>query len=55
MTGAWAGAIVSTNKNGVYVTVSQEKWDKTTEMIAKTVEKVEAFDGWLSLKHLERW
>jgi hypothetical protein len=26
--GAWAGSVISTDGKGVYVTVSQEKWDK---------------------------
>jgi hypothetical protein len=48
--GAWAGAIVSTDETGVYVTVSQEKWDKAKEMVAKTVEEVEENDGCLVRK-----
>jgi hypothetical protein len=52
--GAWAGAIVSTNEGGVYVTVSQEKWVKAQNMIAKTVKEVDEFDGWLLRKDLER-
>jgi hypothetical protein len=52
--GAWAGAIVSSDESGVYVTVSQEKWVKAKGMIAKTVAEVTEFNGWLTRKDLER-
>jgi hypothetical protein len=52
--GAWAGALVSTNESGVYVTVSKEKWHKAKEMVAKTVDEVERNEGWLDRKDLER-
>jgi hypothetical protein len=52
--GAWAGAIVSTDKEGVYVTVSQEKWEKAQGMVAATVAETEENQGWLIRKDLER-
>jgi hypothetical protein len=38
--GAWAGSIVETDGRGVYVTVSQEKWDKTKRYIGDIVEEL---------------
>jgi hypothetical protein len=52
--GAWAGAMVSTDDAGVFVTVSQEKWEKAQSMIAATVAEVEEYDGWMDRKTLER-
>jgi hypothetical protein len=34
--GAWAGAVVSTDKSGVYVSVSKEKWEKAKLLIWRT-------------------
>jgi hypothetical protein len=53
MPGAWTGDMVSTDDTGVYVTVSQEKWVKAKDMVAKTVAEVNANDGWLVRKDLE--
>jgi hypothetical protein len=52
--GAWAGAIVSSDEEGVYVSVSQEKWEKAQTMIAATRAEVAAHQGWLGRKDLER-
>jgi hypothetical protein len=52
--GAWAGAMASTDEDNIFVTVSQEKWDKSKEMIAKTIEEVRGNDGLLVRKDLER-
>jgi hypothetical protein len=52
--GAWGGAMTSTDGDNVYVTVSQEKWDKSKAMIAKTMEEISATDGWLVQKDSER-
>jgi hypothetical protein len=52
-TGAWAGAIVSTDEAGVFVTISQEKWEKAQGMIAATVAEVEECNGWMDKKTLE--
>jgi hypothetical protein len=42
--GAWAGSVVSTNEDGVFVEVSQERWDKT-KLILKALEEVLEDDG----------
>jgi hypothetical protein len=36
--GAWAGSVVETNDDGVFVTVSQEKWDKCKRYIGDIIE-----------------
>jgi hypothetical protein len=51
--GAWAGAIVLMDDEGVYVTVSQEKWEKVQQMIAATVAEAEESQEWLLRKELE--
>jgi hypothetical protein len=51
--GAWAGAVVSTDADGVYVSVSQEKWDKSKTVIKATKDEMEEIDGWLQRKDLE--
>jgi hypothetical protein len=52
--GAWAGAVVSTDDDGVYVSVSQEKWDKAQEMIKLTSDECRDNEEWLERKMLER-
>jgi hypothetical protein len=52
--GAWAGSVISTDGRGVYVTVSQEKWDKAKAMIASMLKELEDNDGLLKHKELER-
>jgi hypothetical protein len=37
--GAWAGSIVEATNDGVYVTVSQEKWEKSQRYIGKALEE----------------
>jgi hypothetical protein len=51
--GAWAGAVASTDNEGVYVNVSQEKWDKSKAVIKATKDEMEENDGWLLHKDLE--
>jgi hypothetical protein len=38
--GAWAGSVVETSQEGVFVTVSQEKWDKCKRYIGDIVEEL---------------
>jgi hypothetical protein len=38
--GAWAGSVVETSDDGVFVTVSQEKWDKCKRYIGDIVEEL---------------
>jgi hypothetical protein len=38
--GAWAGSVVETNDQGVFVTVSQEKWDKSRRYIGDIIEEL---------------
>ena len=51
--GAWAGSIVETSKEGVFVTVSQEKWDKCKRYIRDIVEELNRTQQ-LNHKELER-
>jgi hypothetical protein len=53
--GAWAGSIVETNPTGVYVTVSQEKWDKSRRYIGEIVDELASSkDSTLDRKALEK-
>jgi hypothetical protein len=52
--GAWAGAVVSTDGEGVYVSVSQEKWDKAKAMIDATAAEAAAAENWLDRKVLKQ-
>jgi hypothetical protein len=53
--GAWAGSIVETTEEGVFVTVSQEKWDKCRKYIGEIVGGlVSSGDNTLEFKALER-
>jgi hypothetical protein len=45
--------VVSTDVDRVYVSVSQEKWDKSKTVIKATKDKMEENDGWLRRKVLE--
>ena len=38
--GAWAGSVVETTDKGVFVTVSQEKWDKCKRYIGDIIEEL---------------
>jgi hypothetical protein len=51
---AWAGAVVATGEDGVSVSVSKEKWVKAKAMLKATKDEMEADDGWLDRKALER-
>jgi hypothetical protein len=52
--GAWAGSVISTDGKGVFVTVSQEKWDKARTMIEATREELASNGGCTNHKELER-
>ena len=52
--GAWAGTVISTDGDGVFVTVLQEKWDKAKRMVLDTMAEMEAGQGWVDHKALER-
>jgi hypothetical protein len=51
--GAWAGPAVETDGQGVYVTVSQDKWDKLKRYIGDLVEELSRANI-LNHKELER-
>jgi hypothetical protein len=51
--GAWAGSVVETSDDGVFVTVSQEKWDKCKRYIGDIVEELSRTQQ-LNHKELER-
>jgi hypothetical protein len=52
--GAWAGAVISTDDEGVYVSVSEEKWKKARDIVERTVKEIAEGDGWIGRKGLER-
>jgi hypothetical protein len=52
--GAWAGTVILTDDLGVYVTVSQEKWEKSRSMAVDTLDELIKQDGWMDHKTLER-
>jgi hypothetical protein len=51
--GVWAGSVVETDGQGVYVTVSQEKWDKSKRYIGDIVEELSRTSQ-LNHKELEK-
>jgi len=51
--GAWAGAVIRIVKDGVGVSVSEEKWQKTKEILARWLADVEAHASRLDRKDLE--
>jgi hypothetical protein len=52
--GAWAESIVEATDSGVYVTVSQKKWEKSQRYIGEALaEQMESRDGTLDFKSLE--
>jgi len=52
--GAWAGAVVITRKDGVYVTVSEEKWKKAKEMLSEMGTMIKDDPKHLPRKRLEQ-
>jgi hypothetical protein len=50
--GAWAGSIVTTDESGVSVSVSQERWDKTKQILLDMAEILERNNPELSHKQL---
>jgi hypothetical protein len=53
--GAWAGSIVEATKEGVYVTVSQERWTKAKRYIGEIVDELASSrNQTLDFKPLER-
>ena len=52
--GAWAGSIVESTDEGVFVTVSQEKWEKSRRYIGEIISELKASNGVLEFKGLER-
>ena len=51
--GPWAGSVVETDGQGVYVTVSQERWDKSKRYIGDIVEELSRTSE-LNHKELEK-
>lgn len=49
--GPWAGMVVTTNDDGVYISVSQKKWDKAKEHVAELLRLNET--GMVAYKLLE--
>jgi hypothetical protein len=52
--GAWAGSVVKTSKDGVFVLTSQEKWDKAKAQLKEVMEMLEKDPDKLSRKRLEQ-
>jgi hypothetical protein len=52
--GAWAGSIVEATDEGVYVTVSQEKWENSQRYIGEIISELSDSQGSLDFKGLER-
>jgi hypothetical protein len=50
--GAWAGSMVTTDDSGVYVSVSQERWDKTKQILLNMEEILERNNPAFSHKQL---
>jgi hypothetical protein len=51
--GAWAGAIVKTDSDGVSVSCSQEKWDKAKRMLTELKQEMASLDV-LQFNYLEQ-
>mmetsp|Transcript_18229 Transcript_18229/g.45121 ORF Transcript_18229/g.45121 Transcript_18229/m.45121 type:complete len:1319 (-) Transcript_18229:2184-6140(-) len=51
--GAWAGSVVITREDGVYVTVDTEKWKKAKAMVAEISSEIEKNSAKLKRKRLE--
>ena len=51
--GAWAGSVVQTGNQGVFVMVSQEKWDKAKRYVAEVRELIAADPNSLPRRRLE--
>ena len=52
--GAWAGTVIATDGESVFLTVSQEKWDKGRLMVMESLDELENDLGWINHKILER-
>jgi hypothetical protein len=51
--GAWAGAVVRTDGDGVHVLVSQEKWDRAKAQLAEVWEMIEKDSNNMCRQRLE--
>jgi hypothetical protein len=52
--GAWAGAVVVATGEGVYLLVSQEKWDKVKVLLTEVIDMWEMSKNNMSRKRLEQ-
>ena len=52
--GAWAGSVVNTSKDGVFVLTFQEKWDKAKSQLREVWKMLELDPDKLSRKRLEQ-
>jgi hypothetical protein len=52
--GAWAGAVIRTGPDGVFVLTSQEKWDKAKALLGEVIEMLDADPEKLCQKRLEQ-
>jgi hypothetical protein len=52
--GAWAGSVIKTTKDGVFVLTSQEKWTKAKDHLKEVWEMLENDPDKLSRKRLEQ-
>jgi hypothetical protein len=51
--GAWAGAVIRMDGNGVHLLVSQEKWDRAKAQLKEIEEMIRTGPGKMSRKRLE--
>jgi hypothetical protein len=51
--GAWAGAVIRTDGDGVHLLVSQEKWDRAKAQLKEIEEMIRTGPGKMSRKRLE--
>jgi hypothetical protein len=52
--GPWAGAVIRTGPDGVFVLTSQEKWDKAKALLGEVIEMLDADPEKLCWKRLEQ-
>ena len=52
--GAWSGSIVQIKNDGVYLLISQEKWNKTKSMITEMDDMVRTSPAAMDRKRLEQ-
>jgi hypothetical protein len=52
--GAWTGSFVRTSDDGVFLLISEEKWNKTKAQLAEVLDMIDVESGKLNRKRLEQ-